>query len=153
MSQSYNQLKAMLAITKGSFRAMLRSPSSVVFSIFFPLIFILVFGFIGGSGGVTYKIVIGKKSDTTNALYHALQQNKFIRFVQSDDPAAIASDLAKGRLTGVLTITRNSNPALGPYSVQFSSTTASADKFGTFLPLLENTINKLDKQLYPNQPT
>ena len=43
---SYSQLKAMLAITKASLRSTFRSPSAVIFSIAFPLIFILVFGII-----------------------------------------------------------------------------------------------------------
>lgn len=153
MPQSYNQLKAMLAITKASLRAMLRSPSAVVFSIFFPLIFILVFGFIGGSGGTTYKVVVERNSDTSNALYSALRQNSVVRFVQPESDAALQADLMKGRITGVLAIRRNAAIGAAPYTVQFTSTTASADKFATFLPLLENTINKLDKQVYRNQPT
>jgi len=153
MSQSYNQLRAMLAITKGSLQAMFRSPSSIVFSIFFPLIFILVFGFIGNGGGTTYKVVLDKNSDTLNAIYGALKQNKYIRFVQPENNAALESDLVKGRLTGVLTIQKNDDLNAAPYTVKFNSTTASADKFGTFLPLLENTINNIDKQVYSNRPT
>lgn len=153
MSQSYNQLRAMLAITKGSLQAMMRSPSSIVFSIFFPLIFILVFGFIGNGGSTTYKLVLGKNSDTANALYGALKQSPFIRFVHPDNDADLESDLVKGRLTGVLSIQKNTNVTAAPYTVQFNSTTASADKFGTFLPLLENTISKIDKQVYSNRPT
>jgi ABC-2 type transport system permease protein len=45
MSKPYSQLTAMLSITRASFRSIIRSPSAVVFSIAFPLIFILVFGF------------------------------------------------------------------------------------------------------------
>lgn len=50
MQVKYNQYRAMLAITRGSLRAIFRSPSAVLFSIAFPLIFILIFGFIGGGG-------------------------------------------------------------------------------------------------------
>lgn len=50
MPKPYSQLTAMLSITKASFRSILRSPSAVVFSIAFPLIFILVFGFIKVGG-------------------------------------------------------------------------------------------------------
>jgi len=46
MSQPYSQFRAMLAISRASLRAILRSPSAVIFSLGFPLIFILVFGFI-----------------------------------------------------------------------------------------------------------
>ena len=55
MTEGYNQLKAMLAITKASLHAILRSPSAVIFSFAFPLIFILVFGFIGGGNKVSFK--------------------------------------------------------------------------------------------------
>lgn len=132
---------------------MLRSPSAIVFSIFFPLIFILVFGFIGGSGGNIYKIVLDKQSDTSNALYAALKQNKAIRFIEPTNDAALESDLVKGRLTGVLRIEKNAAHDSGLYAVQFRATTASADKYLTFFPYLENIINKIDKQLYAHQPT
>jgi ABC-2 type transport system permease protein len=153
MPQSYNQLRAMGAITKASFRAMLRSPSAIVFSIFFPLIFILVFGFIGGSGVTTYKIVLERGSDTANALYQALQESKAIKFVEPESEAALQADLAKGRITGRLAIQKNAAGNAAPYAVRFTSTTASADKFATFLPLLENTISKIDKQAYANRQT
>jgi len=68
MDKPYNQWRAMLAITKASFRAIFRSPSAVIFSFAFPLIFILVFGFIGGGGGGTvYKIAFDKGNDSLNA--------------------------------------------------------------------------------------
>ncbi|MEJ7673275.1 MAG: hypothetical protein WKF59_11305 [Chitinophagaceae bacterium] len=53
----YSQTTAMLAITKASLRAIFRSPSAVIFGFAFPLIFILVFGFIGG-GGVTVRVAL-----------------------------------------------------------------------------------------------
>ena len=51
----------MLAITKASLKGIFRSPSAVIFSFLFPLIFILTFGFIGDSGGVPVsKVAIDK---------------------------------------------------------------------------------------------
>jgi ABC-2 type transport system permease protein len=111
-----------------------------------------VFGFIGTGGSLSYKLVLGRNSDTANALYQALRQNSYVKFVPFVDSAALQSDLAKGRLTGLLSISKDDAKA-GAYAVQFTSTTASADKFATFLPLLENTINKIDKQVFTNQPT
>ncbi|MEO7120609.1 MAG: ABC transporter permease, partial [Ginsengibacter sp.] len=71
--KQYSQIKAMLAITKASLRALFRSPSSVIFGFAFPLIFILVFGFIGNSGGVkNYRVALNPNADTANALYAAL---------------------------------------------------------------------------------
>ena len=55
----YNQLRAMFAITRASLKAIMRSPSAVIFSFVFPFIFILVFGFVGNSGGrQSYKNAI-----------------------------------------------------------------------------------------------
>jgi ABC-2 type transport system permease protein len=52
---SYSQTRAMMAIAKASFRSITRSPSAVVFTLVFPLIFITVFGFIKG-GNVSLDV-------------------------------------------------------------------------------------------------
>jgi len=154
MSQQYNQFRAMLAISKASFKAITRSPSTVVFSIFFPLIFILVFGFIGNSGGPTYKVVLADKSDTLNPILDSLKQYSNVRFVSYDDPEELDADLIKGRITGILNIQKESlQDSAASYRVNFQSTTASADKFATFLPLLENTVSKIDKASFQDRPT
>jgi len=146
MSQPYSQFRALLAITRASLKAVLRSPSAVIFSIFFPLIFILVFGFIGGSSGPTYRIAIAHGSDTSNIILDSLKKFSNIRFVNADDSVALDADLRKGRITGVLDITRIIETSDQPrYQVHFYATTASADKFSTFLPLLENTITRIDR--------
>lgn len=144
----------MLAITKASFRAILRSPSAVVFSIFFPLIFILVFGFIGNSGGPSYRVVLGANSDTSNVILDSLRTVKNVRFVSYDRQEELYSDLSKGRITGILSILKEpSSTSRTNYIVGFESTTASADKFSTFLPLLENIITKIDRSLFKDQPS
>ena len=72
MEKKYSQLKAMLAITKAGLKAVFRSPSAVIFSIAFPLIFILVFGFIGENGGISLDVAFDKNSDTSNIIYQSL---------------------------------------------------------------------------------
>lgn len=144
----------MLAITRASFRAILRSPSAVVFSIFFPLIFILVFGFIGNSGGPSYRVVLGTGSDTSNAILDSLRAIKNVRLVSYDSQEDLYADLNKGRITGILTIIKEPSTASRTnYIVGFESTTASADKFSTFLPLLENVITKIDRTTFKDRPS
>jgi ABC-2 type transport system permease protein len=64
------------------------------------------------------------------------------------------SELIKGRITGVLNITKGGTAdSTRAYDVQFSSTTSSSDKIFTFLPLLENTITRIDKVAYPGRQT
>lgn len=142
----------MLAITKASLRAILRSPSAVVFSIFFPLIFILVFGFIGNSGGPSHRIVLGTNSDTNNVIVHSLQSTKGIRFVNYNNAEELNADLIKGRITGILTIQKQAtSDSLTRYRVDFRSTSASADKVATFLPLLENTVAHIDRAMFKDR--
>ena len=144
----------MLAITKASLRAILRSPSAIVFSIFFPLIFILVFGFIGNGGGPSYRIVLNNQSDTTNPILDSLRRIKNVRFVSYTKEEALQSDLNKGRITGILQIEKSIIPNSGfQYFIRFKTTTASADKFSTFFPLLQNVVTKIDKTTFQNRQT
>ncbi len=133
-------------------RAIFRSPSSVGFSIFFPLVLILVFGFIGGGGGPTYRIYLSPQSDTANEVVAALRASKSIRFAKYADTAELQSDLVKGRITGIVDVQRSGDSS-HPYNVQFRSTTASGDKTATFLPFLENTLSKIDRARFANRPT
>lgn len=141
----------MLAITKASLRAILRSPSAIVFSIFFPLIFILVFGFIGSGGGPNYKLHLSSGSDTTNPIIDSLKLLQNVHFFDYNDSAELESDLIKGRITGTLSIEKLPNSdTSNKYIVHFISTSASADKISSFIPLLENTVSKINKSVYQN---
>lgn len=154
MSQRYNQVAAMLAITKASLRAILRSPTTVIFSIFFPLVFILVFGFIGNSSGTSYRIILDKNSDTANTFIDSLKSLKNVKFLTGRDSSEIQSELIKGRITGILNVRKTSIADTNyEYSIHFQSTSASANQYTTFLPLLENIINKIDKVKYKDQQT
>lgn len=149
MSQQYNQLRAMLAISRASLKAIMRSPSTVVFSIFFPLIFILVFGFIGNSGGPSYRLVLDTKSDTLNPIVDSLKAYRNVRFVSYTDSGELRADLNKGRITGIVHVEKLTVPGTATrYLVNFQSTTASADKLATFLPLLENIVSKIDRATF-----
>ncbi|WP_432328425.1 hypothetical protein ACRQ5D_02735 [Mucilaginibacter sp. P25] len=77
MNNKYSNTKATLAIAKASFRSILRSPSAVVFTLAFPLIFIIVFANIGG-GGMSIDVGVAKGSDTSanNPVYTALKKTR-----------------------------------------------------------------------------
>lgn len=155
MPKPYNQWRAMLAISKASLTAMFRSPSTVVFSFAFPMIFILVFGFLGNGGsGPVYKIVLDKSGDTSNVIVDSLRKYKNVRFITDKTDAEIRTDLVKGRLTGIMKIGKlPSKDSAAQYVVTFNSTTASGDKLATFLPFMENVINKIDRSVYRDHQT
>jgi ABC-2 type transport system permease protein len=137
MPAKYSQLKAMFAITKGSLKAILRSPSAVVFSIAFPLIFILVFGFIGGGNGKTsVKIAIDQGSDTSSPIYRALSQINSIKIVKGEE-AFLLQELEKGRITANVLISKTglSSPA---YAIKITSSGAVMPQN---IQLLQSVLN------------
>jgi ABC-2 type transport system permease protein len=149
VQKPYSQFRAMMAIASGAFKAIVRSPSAVVFSLGFPLIFIMVFGLIGGGGNLNYKLVLAPGSDTANLIFQSLRQTPFVKFVKPEDEADLQNQLKKGRITGILHIHRNASADSGALRVQFKGTTASSDKIATFLPFLENLIGKIEKSVKP----
>lgn len=142
----------MLAITKASLKAIFRSPSAVVFSFVFPFIFILVFGFIGNGGGApVYKIVIDKDADTTNALYDSIRLSSRIKIVSFADEKELRSALIKGRIAGILKISKTlvDTPA---YTYKLNSTNASNDKWPQLLAVINSLSNKISNNKYANRP-
>ena len=142
----------MLAITKASLHAIFRSPSAVVFGFAFPFIFILVFAFMGNSGGfTTYKIAVDNKADTSNEIYMALKNTRGVSIKKYDDQNALKKDLENGNLAGIINIQKNpkGNP---PYIFTIKSTTASNDKWPQFITLVQSVINKISNKIYPNRP-
>ena len=101
----------MLAITKGSLKSIFRSPSSVAFSFGFPLVFILVFGFING-GGPSVSIALANKADTANNIIKGLLSHSVVRLSKNEDALPIRRDLEKGRIGALLSID-SSRSAMG----------------------------------------
>src|SRR5437870_2408647 len=98
----YSQVQAMLAITRASLRAIFRSPSAVIFGFAFPLIFILVFGFIGG-GGVTVRIALKNLNDTNNVLMkNGLLKNPSIRLIKNLTEEEARTQVAKGNIAAII---------------------------------------------------
>lgn len=145
MSQPYRQSKALWAITKASFIAIFTNPISLVFSLLFPIIFILIFGAFGNSGVPTQRVASKPGSDTLNAIYDSLKANRFVRFVAYPDTVSMNSDLLKGKLTAILDIhVVPGSSAPKKYLVQVQSSSAGGNAVFLFLQALENLSLKID---------
>ncbi|MDQ2752024.1 MAG: ABC transporter permease [Bacteroidota bacterium] len=113
----YSQVKAMLAIAKGSLRAIFRSPSTVVFSLGFPIIFILVFGSIGDNG-FSMNIGFKKASDTTNRIYQSLSHIKGITIYNNLSDSLLTANLKSASITAIVDIQKQND---NTYNVQLTS--------------------------------
>ncbi|WP_447640739.1 MULTISPECIES: ABC transporter permease [Chitinophagaceae] len=148
MSKKYSQWRAMLAITKGSLQATLKSPSSIMFSIGFPLVFILVFGFMGGGNHISLKIAMDKRADTTNPVYLQIANAPAFDVVEKPQ-GQIQEDLEKGRIVGIVNIQKTNQPN-PPYQISVTSSHAvTPQNISVLKTMLDAQINSLNKNLYP----
>jgi ABC-2 type transport system permease protein len=152
MKGSYNQFRAMMAITKGSLRAIFRSPSAVVFSIAFPLIFILVFGFIGGGSRFSINVAFDKQTDTANPIYPAIKSIAGINVVKETDQE-LKENLEKGRITAKIKIEKSGlkNP---PYKISLvSSEAVNPQNIQVLQSILNAVISGINQKNYADAPT
>jgi len=162
-TSSYSNIRATLAITKASLRSIFRSPSAVVFSLLFPLIFIVVFANIGG-GGVTVDVGVAKGCDTLNPIYKALKQTKVIHFINTQSNEALQKNLTKGAIDAVIEIKKNGNgwviypplsaiPAKVPFTINIQYSAASPDKGGILKSVLYNILYQMNTASFKQLPT
>ncbi len=143
----------MWAITRGSLRSILRSPSAVIFSFAFPFIFILVFGFIGNNGGApVFKVVLSPSADTANAFYDSVKASQRIRFIQYKSQQALRQDMVKGKVAAVLDI-KKTNAANPAYTYSLKSTNASGDQWPQLRDLLNNIAGQVSNDVYTDRPS
>lgn len=153
MEKKYSQITAMLAITKASLWAIFRSPSAVVFSIAFPLIFILIFGFVGGSGKLSVSIAVANTSDTLNPVYTSLKSIAGIKIIRKEGDA-LKTDLEKGRITALVDIKKNDTGSVAPYNIFLtSSEAANPQNVQVLQSILNAVIAGINQQTYPGTPT
>jgi len=145
MPQPYSQLRAMMAITKASLKGVFRSPSAVIFSFVFPLIFILVFGFIGNSGRVSVRVAFDPNSDTANNVYKILRSISALNIVEKDS-VELVKDLEKGRIAAIISMKKDADPAK-PIAIHLKTSDAvNPQNIQVLRSILTGMINELNQQ-------
>ncbi len=138
MSKPYSQSRALWAITRASFKAIFSNPSAIIFSILFPIIFIMIFGAFGEGGGVSYRVALAPDCDTSNAFFFSFKNNPAVRIVKYTDSISLNKDLVKGRLTAIISIREEKDSTQkSRYIVKAKSTSASSNTFYSFLQVLD----------------
>src|SRR5579872_255151 len=103
MAQQYSEYKAMWAIAKATMRGIFRSPQAVFFSLFFPVVLIVIFGSLGGGGGISIDVAFDSKSDTTNQVYQQIERLPVFNVIKTNQADA-EEKLKKGRITSIIEI-------------------------------------------------
>ncbi|SDD66315.1 ABC-2 type transport system permease protein [Mucilaginibacter pineti] len=145
----YSNTKATLAIAKASFRSILRSPSAVVFTLAFPLIFIVVFANIGG-GGVKVDVGVAKTCDTIGPVYQALKHVNVVNFIRDQSEEDMKNNLSKGTIDAIIDIKKNA--ARPAYTVNVQYTKASGEKGNILRSVLSNIYYNINNGAQVNSP-
>jgi len=128
----------MLSITKASLHSIVRNPSAVVFNLVFPLIFIIVFGFISG-GGIKIDVAVENGSDTDNPVFKNLENTHTLNLITDKPTDAMNTDLEKGRVDALINIRKREN---GKLQINLKTTKASLDGGSIFKMMLNEIIDK-----------
>ena len=142
----------MLAVSKASLVATFRSPQSIFFSLFFPIVLIWIFGSLAGGGSApSVDVAFEKGVDSSSILYQELAHHPFLKFA---DPAKkdINDELNKGRIAAVIGIEKRDSGAT-PFVIHLRTSSASQREFATLQTILSNTIHTVDEMMYPERKT
>lgn len=143
--KKYHQSTAIFAIAKASLRSILRSPSAVIFSLLFPLIFIVVFGFIGNSK-IKVDVGVNKNCDVNNPVYKSLEKNSIIHLITQDSNEKLDKELSKGKIDAILNIQKNPLDGIPAYTVHVNTCKVSMEKGNILKSVLTNIFYELNMQ-------
>ena len=150
MSHPANQVKAAFTISRFSLLATLRSPTSIVFSLLFPIIFILVFGSIVPNKAPAMKLAIAQGSDTSNMVFDAIKKIPAISLQRGLSAAEQVEDLKKGRIVAILNISVGKSASPVPhYTIHLRTAASAAESLGLLEIVLNDAIGKINQKLFP----
>lgn len=144
---TYSNARALRALVTASLQSILRSPSAIVFGIAFPLIFILVFGFIGGSNNFSIRLANAPGSDTANELYTSLKQVPILKWSNYPDTAALGKALSEGDITATLLIRAQPAGTTPRYRLVLRAASSRMDKVPQLQAVMQQAILRMDPEI------
>jgi ABC-2 type transport system permease protein len=150
MTNPASQLKAAFAISKFSLLATIRSPTSIVFSLLFPIIFIVVFGSINVGKVPDQKLAITQGCDTANMVFKAIKSIPGIVFSNSLSPSALQEALKKGQIAAALNIHADNAANQPPhYVITLLASPSSGDRVDLLKTQIGQAVDQIDHKVFP----
>ena len=146
----YSNARAMQALIKASLQGIMKSPSAIIFTIAFPLIFILVFGFLGNGSSFHIKVAAAPGSDTTSKLYTILHNVPVLKWV-NQDTAAINKMLKQGDIVATLDIQKQPEGSKPEYKILLNAASTEIDKAQQLKMILTGIIQLQDPEILKRQ--
>jgi ABC-2 type transport system permease protein len=149
------QLRATLTLSKYSLIAMLRSPTSVVFSLLFPIFFIVIFGSLVGDKGGLVKVAVAPGCDTIGGVYKAIAEMPNVELETRMTTAQIAEAMQKGTITAVLNIVNDAGAFsfIPHYQVTLSAADSASGGMKLLKTAIDAVVSEMDRRAFPRSPT
>ncbi|HVZ56765.1 MAG TPA: ABC transporter permease [Chitinophagaceae bacterium] len=146
MPKPYSQFQALWAITRASLKAIFKSPQSVFFSLFFPIVLIVVFGALSRGGGVSLDVAFDRQSDTLNPVYYAIK-NAPVFTIQQGDPADLEDRMKKGRITALIDVRKlPADSGAARYDIHYRYSSADQRELPALELFLNSVVNRVTQQ-------
>lgn len=149
MFSRHAQSRATFAIAKASLFSMFRSPTAVVFSLLFPIIFIVVFGAMVDTAAVSVKVGVSPDCDTTNVIYKAITSVKIIKPKINMSASEMKDALQKGQIAAILNVKDSSLSGAPHYNIELTTSNSSVDKLPILRSVIDEAISDLNKKVFP----
>lgn len=143
----YSNTRAMRALIKASLQSILKSPSAIVFSIAFPLIFILVFGFLGESRNYNIKVADAPGTDTTNSMYQMLHQAPMLKWMPSKDSGSLHKMLSEGDIVATIDVKKMPDGTVPQYQISLNASSSLMDKAMQLREVINGIVQRRDPEI------
>jgi ABC-2 type transport system permease protein len=141
----YSNVQAMRALIKASLQSILKSPSAVFFSLAFPLIFILVFGFLGGgSGNYSIHVAPAIGADTNGQFFQALKQVEILRWRQVSTQADVDKLLSEGDIVATVDVKQQPAGVVPSHVILLRSTASQMRDLQQLKSVLNSVVQNMD---------
>lgn len=141
---TYSNIKASLALIKASLQSIIKSPSAVVFSIAFPLTFILVFGFIGGGRGYSIPVALANGADTNNAVIRVLQHMPILKWKTPNVGKTTEDLLSEGDIIATIAVREQPDSIPPKNTILLYSTSSQEEQVKQLKSLINEVITSQD---------
>lgn len=144
---SYSNAKALRALFKASLQSILKSPSAIFFSIAFPLIFILVFGFLGGGSGYSISVAPAAGADTTVPLFQVLKQVPVLKWKPAATQKELDKMLSEGDIAATIAVRQQPDGTSPGSVILLHSSSSQADKVQQLKGIINSVIQSQDPEI------
>lgn len=144
---TYSNARAMRALFIASLQSILKSPSAIFFSIAFPLVFILVFGFLGGGGNYSFPVAVANGADTNVRLMQILKNVPVFKWKTVSDEADAEKMMSEGEIVATIAV-REQPAGMIPKNVVFiNGSSSQMDKVQQVQSIINSVIESQDPEI------